>query len=159
MSDTNTNATAVRRDPTSKGQPDALRNVLAKPDASAEPFANDAEMRAAMSDPRYRESAEYRASVVQRINAGMQARQAKAPSTPGSEPSLYPGSGETYRYNVPDQNREVSVSRALEALDVQPFTTRAERNQAFSDPRYQRDGAYRALVAARLSITDTNKLL
>jgi hypothetical protein len=158
MSD-NIARTTVRRDATSTGQPDALRSVLGNPDTAAEPFATDAERRAAMRDPRYQESAEYRASVIQRISAGMQRRQQSAPSTPGSEPSLYPGSAKVYRHSVSDVNADVSVSDTLKTFDVKPFLTRAERSAAFADPRYQRDGSYRALVAAKLAVTDTNKLL
>jgi hypothetical protein len=133
----------------------SVRKVWDNPVAGAVPFANRAEMTAAMKDPRYKAATNagdaYRAAVAQRIAAAPRFAQAPIEHAPDSN-NHQRSINTVSRTSVTDRNADLKDEH-LKFPGALPFASRTEQSDAFKDPRYSRDGAYRALLAARLLAT------
>ena len=61
----------------------------------------------------------------------------------------------TYQENVGYEGRMLSGRNAPDVSGIQPFRSQAQVVEAMSDPRYDKDPAYRAEIAERLEISNT----
>ena len=61
----------------------------------------------------------------------------------------------TYQENVGYEGRMLSGRNAPDVSGIQPFRSQAQVVEAMSDPRYDKDPAYRAEIAQRLEISNT----
>ena len=61
----------------------------------------------------------------------------------------------TYQENAGYEGRMLSGRNAPDVSGIQPFRSQAQVVEAMSDPRYDKDPAYRAEIAQRLEISNT----